>query len=359
MPASPQSKFGLLPEDLAAGSDASSTQALLAALRNGSAAPIPAPGDFVAVEEDADIRALDRSLARMMHRASELLAKSHLYFSDKNLRELASMADAATTVADEIDLRARGMLLRSEVPHAQKYMTWTNYLRAAVRAAGRAAQLFDLLQQERALPALSPLKRIAEAAQRVLLYAAATLETADAQQLTHLARHSVELAEACSRAETLLVRSRALLPLPAERMTRAAIWSMFITAECAATVACQYQDLLTERRVRDAHRAHAVSRQATPAGAPAHRGAPGHESRRHVFVFGSGARALSAPHQPDPAGAPRSAPPCGANAPPPQYAPAGEGGRRQGPAQPRRSRAAFFQVIGAASPPGLFLVQYA
>ena len=271
MPASPQSKFGLLPEDLAAGSDASSTQALLAALRNGSAAPIPAPGDFVAVEEDADIRALDRSLARMMHRASELLAKSHLYFSDKNLRELASMADAATTVADEIDLRARGMLLRSEVPHAQKYMTWTNYLRAAVRAAGRAAQLFDLLQQERALPALSPLKRIAEAAQRVLLYAAATLETADAQQLTHLARHSVELAEACSRAETLLVRSRALLPLPAERMTRAAIWSMFITAECAATVACQYQDLLTERRVRDAHRAHAVSRQATaPPLAPRH-----------------------------------------------------------------------------------------
>ncbi|HVK05081.1 MAG TPA: hypothetical protein VM490_16510, partial [Armatimonadaceae bacterium] len=216
--------------------------------------------DHVSPEAAADLRALDRLLAKMMHRASATIGQSHLYFSEENLRALGDPTEA-TDIAEEIEQKTRGLILRAEVPHTQRYMAWSGYLRAAALAAGRAAHLFDLLQRDQALaPVQASLRRVGDAAQRVLLYAATSLTTAETRPLASVARYQAEMAEACAKANEALDNVRTLEPLPAERMTRAAIWSLSITADCAATVAQQYTEVLVERRVREAHRAHTAAK---------------------------------------------------------------------------------------------------
>jgi hypothetical protein len=147
----------------------------------------------------------------------------------------------------EAENRARSLILRPEVgEHAPRMMAWASDAGTAVRAAERAAQIVALLEGDlSAASALTPLRRVADIALRILANAAAAVERGDVERAERAAGLLREMVSAGAKARAFLKRTPYMVSVLGGRMARAALHCLMVAAVCAARIAHQFLLLAT------------------------------------------------------------------------------------------------------------------
>lgn len=211
-----------------------------------SARPAPLPGPSVPPE----VRAMHETLARLAYRAGETLRKTALYFSAADLHALDTPRDTDALVA-QADGDARRLLLRAEVRRGERYAGYAHELGGAVACAGRAASLLRLLLSDPETAAVAVvLRRVADAADRVMVRSARCLESEPAARYDWGGAVVAGLSEArtaACKARALLRKRPALLESVAEKQARAAVWAMEAAAEGCAQAALTACELMLPR----------------------------------------------------------------------------------------------------------------
>ncbi len=203
-------------------------------------APIPVPVNPV-------IQEMQFTLANLVYRVTETIAKTELYFPASDLRLLGIPTDSPALCA-EADHRSRELLLRAEIKHGERYVTQTAEIITALHTAERAALLLRLLCADSANAAALPvLRRVADACERVIRHSAKVLEAPAADVFTwsnSVVAGQNEAQTAVHKAITLLGRTPSILSPSAEKMARTAIWSMEIAAETTAHAALECRGVI-------------------------------------------------------------------------------------------------------------------
>ncbi|MBC8136956.1 MAG: hypothetical protein H8F28_13820 [Fibrella sp.] len=200
-------------------------------------APPPAP-----VPVNPAVRAMEVSLALLVYRVTETLAKTELYFPASDLQVLGVSGDSAI-LCEEMDRKARALLHRTDVKHAERYVTQTAEIIAALHTTEHAALLLRLLCADSANAVAIPLiRRVADSCERVIRHSAKVLEAPAPDVFTwsnSVVAGQNEAQTAVYKAITLLGKEPALLTPAALKMARAAIWMMEVAADATAHAALE------------------------------------------------------------------------------------------------------------------------
>lgn len=200
-----------------------------------AAPPVPVP-------VNPAVRDMETALAVLVYRVTETLAKTELYFPLSDLQVLGMPTDGPA-LCEETDRKARALLHRTDISHAERYVTQTAELIAALHTAQNAALLLHLLCADTANAAAVPIiRRVADSCERVIRHSAKVLEAPASEVFTwsnSVVAGQNEAQTAVYKAITLLGKEPAILTPTAQRMARAAIWTMEIAAETTAHAAMQ------------------------------------------------------------------------------------------------------------------------
>jgi hypothetical protein len=193
------------------------------------------------------IQDMEQLLARTVYRVGESIAKTELYFPASDLDRLGISCNSKELIA-LADHKSRELLLRSDIRRGERYAFYTGELAAALATAERAAILFRLISGDSAnATALSVMRRVADACDKVIFHSAKLLEAEPADSFKW--GNSVIVAQgeaqtALNKAMILLNRRPALLSPATEKMARAAIWATIIAADACAHAALECREAI-------------------------------------------------------------------------------------------------------------------
>ena len=201
--------------------------------------PVPPP---VPIPVNPLARDMEITLAALVYRVIETLAKTELYFPASDLRVLG-VPDGSLALCAAVEGKAHAMLSRADIKHGERYVAHAAGMVAGLRTAERSACLIRLLCADSANSAALPLlRRVADACERVIRHSAKVLEAPSPDVFTwsnSVVTGRNEVQTAVYKALTMLSNRPALLSPAAERMARTAIWAMEIAVETVANAALE------------------------------------------------------------------------------------------------------------------------
>ncbi|MBC8142595.1 MAG: hypothetical protein H7Y38_14275 [Armatimonadetes bacterium] len=208
----------------------------------GRPAAPPAP-----VSPNPAIRDMETTLASLVYRVTEVLAKTELYFPASDLQVLGMPGDK-TALCKAANKMACALLLRPDVKRGERYVAFAGEIADALCTAERTATLLRILCTDpQNSPAVPLVRRVADAFE-IVVNASAKVLNAEAVDVF---RHSNALVAARNDAETavhkaitMLQKKPAILQPASEKLAKTIIWSLDVIGSELADAALECRGVM-------------------------------------------------------------------------------------------------------------------
>ncbi len=199
------------------------------------------------VSPNPAIRDMEKTLASLVYRVTETLAKTELYFPASDLQVLG-MSDDKSALCKSANRMACSLLLRPDVKRGERYVAFAGEIADALCTAERTAILLRVLCTDpQNAPAMPVVRRVADACELVVNTSAKLLNAESSDVFHHAntlvaARNDAETA--IYKAVTMLQKRPALLQPASERLAKTIIWSMEVIGTDLADAALECRGVM-------------------------------------------------------------------------------------------------------------------
>jgi len=199
------------------------------------------------VSPNPAIRDMEKTLASLVYRVTETLAKTELYFPTSDLRVLG-MPDDKAALCKTANKKACALLLRPDVKRGERFVAFAGEIADALCTAERTAALLRVLCTDaQNSPAVPLVRRVADACELVVNTSAKLLDAEPTDVFRHAnaliaARNETETA--VHKAVTMLQKRPALLQPASEKLAKTIIWSLEVIGSDLADAALECRGVM-------------------------------------------------------------------------------------------------------------------